>query len=122
VRDCFAALVLGPTSGRGRAEEGLVAIAEAMELMMRNGEHLWEAELARIEGEMRRLQDASASELEGHFQRALAISPARNAKAFELRAARDLARLWAKWAGALKPATSSRRFMAGSPKASTPPI
>ena len=35
-----------------RAEEGLVAVAEAMELMKRTEDHMWLAELARIEGEL----------------------------------------------------------------------
>jgi hypothetical protein len=45
----------GPSAPR---KEGLVAVAEAMELMKRTKEHMWQAELARIEGELRRLQGA----------------------------------------------------------------
>ncbi len=78
-----------------RAEEGLVAVAEAMELMKRTEDHMWLAELARIEGELRCLQGALASEAEGHFQRALMIARGQHARAFELRAATSLARLWA---------------------------
>jgi predicted ATPase len=40
------------------------------------------------------LQRASASEIEGHFNRALAVARDQNARAFELRAATSLARLW----------------------------
>jgi predicted ATPase len=57
-----------------RAEEGLVAVAETMELMKRTEEHMCQAELARIEDELRSLQGASASEAEGHFQWALRIA------------------------------------------------
>ena len=78
----------------GRAEEGLADIAEAMELMQRSNDHIWEAELARIEGGLRKLRGASADEIEGHFQRALAVARRQNAKSFELRAATSLARLW----------------------------
>jgi predicted ATPase len=53
-----------------------------------------EAELNRIEGELRRLQGASATEIEGYFQRGLAIAHGQSAKAFELRAAISIARLW----------------------------
>jgi predicted ATPase len=78
----------------GRTEEGLVAIAEATGLATRGGEHMWTAELERFEGELRRLQGASTAEVEGYFQRALAIARGQRAKAFELRAAISLARLW----------------------------
>ncbi len=78
----------------GRAEEGLVAVAEATELMTRTNEHLWEAEIERIEGELRCLQSSSVSEAEGHFQRALMIARDQSAKSLELRAAVSLARLW----------------------------
>jgi len=78
----------------GRAEEGLAALAEAKDLVTRTDEHMWEAELRRIEGELRRMQGASAAEVEGHFQAALAIARDQNAKSFELRAAVSLARLW----------------------------
>ena len=77
-----------------RAEEGLVAITEATELMMRTGEHMWEAELGRIEGELRRLRGASVSDIQAHFQRALTVARRQNAKAFELRLTTCLARLW----------------------------
>jgi len=77
-----------------RTEEGLVAVAEATELMKRTEDHMWEAELARIEGELRRSQRASTSEIEGHFNRALTIARGQQARAFELRAATSLARLW----------------------------
>ena len=36
----------------GQAEPGLRAIAEAKDLVARNDEHMWEAELDRIEGEL----------------------------------------------------------------------
>jgi predicted ATPase len=109
-------------SARCRAEEGLVAVADAMELMKRTEEYMWEAELARIEGELRRLQGASASEIEAHFQRALTIARGQSAKAFELRGAIGLARLWRIWAGATRLAISLSRSMAGSPKGPARPI
>lgn len=79
---------------QGRAEEGLAALAEAKDLVTRTDEHMWEAELRRLEGELRRMQGASPAEVEGHFQAALAIARDQNAKSFELRAAVSLARLW----------------------------
>ena len=77
----------------GRSAEGLATIAEAKDLMIRTDEPMWEAELERIEGELRRFDGASTSEIEGNFQRALTIAHRQNAKAFELRGAVSLARL-----------------------------
>jgi predicted ATPase len=77
----------------GRADEGLIAVAEAAELMERTQEHMWESELARIHGELRLLQSASASEVEDHFHRALMVARGQNARGLELRAAASLARL-----------------------------
>ena len=77
-----------------RVKEGLAAIAEAAELMERTHEHTWKAELTRIEGELRNQQQASAGNIEAYFQRAVSIAHDQNARAFELRAATSLARLW----------------------------
>jgi predicted ATPase len=77
-----------------RAEEGLAAIAEAAEIVARTNEYMWGAELARIEGELLRLQGAPASESDGRFQRALTIARSQSAKSLELRAATSLAHLW----------------------------
>jgi predicted ATPase len=78
----------------GRTEEGLAAIAEAAEMVTRTNERMWGAELARIEGELLRLQDAPLSESDSRFQRALTIARGQSAASFELRAALSLARLW----------------------------
>ena len=77
----------------GQAEAGLRVIAEAKDLVARNDEHMWESELDRIEGELRRVQGASASDVEACFARAIAITRTQGAKSLELRAARSLARL-----------------------------
>lgn len=77
----------------GRAEEGLVAIAEAKDIRALTEEHMWAAELNRIEGELRRIQGAAPVEVERLFQNALAIARDQKAKSFELRAAISLARL-----------------------------
>ena len=77
-----------------RTDEGLAAIAEAKELVARADEHIWEAELNRIDGELQRLQGASPDKLEFLFQKALAIARIQSAKSFELRASMSLARFW----------------------------
>ncbi|MFN0192397.1 MAG: AAA family ATPase [Aestuariivirga sp.] len=76
-----------------RATDGLIAIAEAMDRVERTGEHMWEAELNRIEGELHLLNGSSTSRVEACFRRALEIARSQNARAFELRAATNLARL-----------------------------
>jgi predicted ATPase/class 3 adenylate cyclase len=77
-----------------QAEEGLRVVAQAHDLIARNSETMWAAELQRLEGELRRLQGASPAETEAFFQRALSIAREQSAKSFELRAASSLARLW----------------------------
>jgi predicted ATPase/class 3 adenylate cyclase len=78
----------------GQAEAGSRVIAEANDLIVRNNEHMWAAELQRIAGELRRLQGVSPAEIEACFERALSIARDQSAKSFELRAASSLARLW----------------------------
>ena len=78
----------------GQAELGLRAIAEAKALVAANDEHMWEGELDRIEGELKQVQGASATEIEACFARAIAVTRTQGARSLELRATRDLARLW----------------------------
>ena len=76
------------------AEDGLRVIAEAKDFVARDDEHMWEAELKRIEGELGRVQGTSAFEIETCFEQALQVARCQSAKSFELRAAMSLARLW----------------------------
>lgn len=78
----------------GQAEPGLRIIAQAKALVAANDEHIWEGELDRIEGQLKQLQGASATEVEAYFARAIAITRAQGAESLQLRATRDLARLW----------------------------
>jgi predicted ATPase len=55
---------------------------------------MWEAELERVEGELLRVQGASAAVSGARFEQALATARHQGAKALELRAAISLARLW----------------------------
>jgi predicted ATPase len=77
----------------GQAELGLRVIAEAKNLMARNDEHMWEGEVNRIEGELRKAQGASVLTIEACFTRAIAITRQQRAKSLELRVANSLARL-----------------------------
>ncbi|MGK9232551.1 AAA family ATPase [Inquilinus limosus] len=78
----------------GRGDEGLAALTEAIDLAVRNDEHMWEAELARIGGELRRVRGAPPDEVEASLRAALTVACSQSARSFELRAAMSLARLW----------------------------
>ena len=77
----------------GDAEAGLRVAAEAKELVARNEDRMWEAELARVEGELLR-QSGQSDAAEDCFERALATARRQEAKFLELRAATSLARAW----------------------------
>jgi tetratricopeptide (TPR) repeat protein len=76
----------------GKTQEGLAAVAKALEAVERNGERHWEAELWRLRGELVRAagDDAAARSF---FVRAIEVAQAQSAKSLELRAATSLARL-----------------------------
>ena len=78
----------------GDSDNGLAALAEAKGLAARNDEHMWEAELACISGELRRIRGDAPDEVEAHLQTALHVAQSQSARSFELRAAMSLARLW----------------------------
>jgi predicted ATPase/class 3 adenylate cyclase len=106
----------------GQAELGLRAIAEAKALVAVNDEHMWEGELDRIEGGLKQVQGASATEIEACFARAIAITRTQGARSLELRATRDLARLWRDQGRHHDACALLAPPSAGSRKASKPPI
>jgi predicted ATPase len=73
----------------------LHALADALALIDKTGERWYEAELYRLRGTLV-LQHAMAEpgEAEACFQHALTIARRQHAKAWELRAATSLSRLW----------------------------
>jgi predicted ATPase len=76
----------------GRIEEALSTLREAFAVTEQTGIRCFEAELHRLEGELRLRVDDKQSQ--ACFHRALGIARAQNAKSFELRAALSLACLW----------------------------
>jgi class 3 adenylate cyclase/predicted ATPase len=79
----------------GRPAEGLHATAEALDHVAQTGLVYYEAELHRLEGELRlRCDAADVERTEASFRRALEIARQQQAKSWELRAATSLARLW----------------------------
>jgi predicted ATPase len=77
----------------GDVEEGLQGFAGALAVANQFGERLVEAEIHRQRGEALRVQSQSVEAL-ACFERALDVARGQQARSFELRAARSLARLW----------------------------
>jgi class 3 adenylate cyclase/predicted ATPase len=79
----------------GRVKEGLFAFPEALGLIEKNKDRLYEAELYRIKGELvLQSEGHNMLEAEGCFQQAIEIARQQSAKSWELRASTSLARLW----------------------------
>jgi predicted ATPase len=79
----------------GRPEQGLAAVAEALELGSRTGLHYWDAELHRLRGTLLVAAGGGRAEHEADssFREALAIARRQQARALELRVAMSLAGL-----------------------------
>ena len=78
----------------GNMQNSLSAISKAKELIAETGEHFWDADVLRIEGELGLLFGASTKEAEASLVQALEVARKQQAKSFELRAATSLAGLW----------------------------
>jgi predicted ATPase len=80
----------------GKPEQGLAAVAEALEVAESNSETWCSAELQRLRGELLLQQDRSnVAAAEEWFRNAVEIARGQDATSLELRAATSLARLWA---------------------------
>jgi class 3 adenylate cyclase/predicted ATPase len=80
----------------GRIDQTRECIAQALATMQETKERCFEAEVHRTAGELNLASaDPDPEEAERHFQRSLSVAREQNAKSSELRAATDLARLWA---------------------------
>jgi predicted ATPase len=71
----------------------LATLREGLETAGATGEHMWDAELHRLTGTVL-LAENKLNEGEASLQQAIRIAQAQQAKSLELRAVRDLARLW----------------------------
>ena len=87
----------------GRTKEGLNLLEEALGLVEKNGERIWEAELYRLKGELLKASSSGSSsrqkveietEAEECFYKAIEVARRQEAKSLELRAAMSLSRLW----------------------------
>jgi predicted ATPase len=77
----------------GRIEEGLDVVQRTLDAAAHGGAEWWNAELLRVRAGLRRAM-GSVPAAESDFEAALARARSQGARWFELRAARDLARLW----------------------------
>jgi class 3 adenylate cyclase/tetratricopeptide (TPR) repeat protein len=69
-------------------------IATALAISLHTGQRFFDADLHRIDGDLLLAADGAAEEAATRYHRALAIAREQSARAFELRAATSLARLW----------------------------
>jgi len=91
----FQALLISALLKHRRIDEGLVAVAGALEEANESDAHLWDPEFHRLHGELLLARDpGDASQAEAAFQRALVIAGRQSAKSWELRAAVSLGHLW----------------------------
>ncbi len=90
----FLSLVARACLKIGQPHEGLRVIGKALERVRTTGERMWEAELIRLEGELRLAASPDdVAEALDCFGRAIEIARRQAARSWELRAALSLARL-----------------------------
>jgi class 3 adenylate cyclase/predicted ATPase len=90
----FLALLGEAYGSAGQFGEGLRALDEALRWVQHNEEHLYEAEVYRLKGELLLGQSASnAPQAEDCFQEALAVAARQRALSWQLRATISLSRL-----------------------------
>jgi predicted ATPase len=77
----------------GEIEEALNVLAEALAVVSSNGEHVYEAEIYRLKGELLFASSRAETEAEKCFRRAIDIARRQQAKSWELRAVTSLSRL-----------------------------
>jgi len=80
---------------RGEIDDARRCIGEAITALEATKEKWWEAEVNRVAGEVALISGKQDwAKAEAYFARALEVAVAQQAKAFELRAAMSMARLW----------------------------
>jgi predicted ATPase len=91
----FLAVLAEAYAHIGQLQEGLACLKQAFTVATATEEHLYQAELYRLQGEVLRMGSGDQlAEAEASFQQALAIARHQHAKSWELRTATSLARLW----------------------------
>jgi predicted ATPase len=94
-RPYFLALWAEAHGQDGQTEAGLALLDEALAVVDKNEERLWEAELYRLKGEfLLRQSSHNDDQAVSCFHYALDVSRSQQAKLWELRIATSLAKLW----------------------------
>jgi predicted ATPase/class 3 adenylate cyclase len=79
----------------GRIEEALATLTEALQAVELQEEHIWEAEIYRLKGELLLKKHAgNLAEAQGCFERAIEIASSHSQKSLELHATTSVARLF----------------------------
>ena len=92
---CYLTLVAEIYSESGAIELGLRAVADALKLSRRTADCFADAETHRVTGKLVLAQDGNIGRAVASLEIALRTAEQQNAKSWQLRSARDLARLWA---------------------------
>ena len=91
----FQGLLADVCLKHGATEDGLTTVAEALALADATGAHLWTPEFHRLRGELLLARaGADEADAEAAFRQAVDAARAQGARAWELRAAVSLSRLW----------------------------
>ena len=97
---CFVPILLVHLAAaqevRGEADAALGTADEALSMIRRSGEAVWEGEALRIQALMKSANGADVAQVETILRAAIDIAGRQRAKAFELRSAVSLSQLWAK--------------------------
>ena len=95
-RPYYLALFAEACARDGELDQGLRAIAAALDLVERTGERRWEAEIRRLNGELLLARSSeNRAQAEACFRTACEIARNQSGRSLELRATTSLARLWA---------------------------
>ena len=90
---CGLAFLAEGLAQHGDRATALAALQQGLEIARTTGEQGWDAELHRLAGTVL-LAENKLNEGEASLQQAIRIAQAQQAKLLELRAVRDLARMW----------------------------
>ena len=90
----FLLLLADAHQQSGQPDQGLQAVAEALQHIEETGELYFAAEVHRKKGELLLACSGTAADAEACFLRSLDIARGQEARALELRAGMSLARLW----------------------------
>ena len=74
--------------------QGLALLEESFDIVTATKHTFFESDLHRMKGNLLLIQEASASEVEACYQKAVEVALSQHAKSYELRAAVAMSRLW----------------------------